>query len=341
MTKRTRRTLLVVAAILAILALAVYLRSKAPPEAARLLPEADGVLYVNLRPIRALFHKDLKPPTRDPDYQAFVNATGIDWEKDLDEAAIALHRMKDPNGPNGPVAYSMVLQGKITGPKLTKWLETHAAASEFYGGKTIYEILSEGRTVRVCQIGYDMVATSNFPTPEMIHSMIDRHRTAALPFAGSSLLEQYYHQVPLLALAWGVGKIAAPFNESGAISILGWQLPLPSDSTYIASVAPELSLAGMLRLKLVEIAPSEDTAEQQAAALATLVTLARSATEPLDNELGVNRGLRDLLKSAEVTRKRNRVTVTAAMPTSVLSQLGAEEKKMDGGATLQPSPASE
>ena len=127
MTKRTRRTLLVVAAILAFLALAVFLRSKAPPEAARLLPEADGILYFNIRPIRTFFQKDLKPPARDPDYQAFVNATGIDWEKDLDEAAIALHRMPDPNGPNGPVAYSMVLEGKLTGPKLRHWLETNAA----------------------------------------------------------------------------------------------------------------------------------------------------------------------------------------------------------------------
>ena len=338
MTRRTRRTLLVVAAILAILALAVFLRSKAPPEAARLLPEADGVLYVNLRPIRVFLHKSLKAPTRDPDYQAFVNATGIDWERDLDEVAIALHRMKDPDGPNGPVAYSIVLQGKITGPKMRQWLETHAAAKESYGGKTVYSIPAEGRTVRVCQIGYDMLATSNYPTPEMIHSMVDRHRTAALPFAGSSLLEKYYHEVPLLAQAWGVGKIAAPFNESGAISILGWQLPLQSDSTYIASIAPELSLGGVLRLRLVEIAPTEDAAEQQAASLATLVTLARGATEPLNSNVGANRGLKDLLKTAEVTQKRNRVVVTATLPMSVISQLAAGENSAHG-TTLQAMPA--
>ena len=337
MTKRTRRTLLVVAIILATVALAVFLRSKAPPEAARLLPEADGVLYVNLRPIRAFFKKELKAPTRDPDYQAFVDATGIDWERDLDEAAIALHRMKDPNGPNGPVAYSMVLEGKITGPKLSQWLETHAAERESYGGKTIYLIPSDGRTLRVCQIGYDMVATSNYPTPEMIHSMIDRHRAAALPFSGSSLLEQYYRDVPLLALAWGVGKIAAPFNQSGAISILGWQLPLESDSTYIASLAPEISLASMLRLRLVEIAPSENAAEQEAASLATLVALARDVTEPLNNSLPANRGLKDLLKTAEVTQKRDRVVITAALPISVLSEFASQGKK-DSETIIQAAP---
>ena len=52
-----------------------------------------------------------------------------------------------------------------------------------------YNIPSDkGRTVRVAQIGYDMVAVSNTPTPEQIHSMLDRHATAAWPFAGSSLL---------------------------------------------------------------------------------------------------------------------------------------------------------
>jgi len=117
MNRRTRRMLLVVAAVVAVLALAVFLRSKAPPEAARLLPESDGIIYVDLRPIRAFLHKGLKPPDRAPDYQQFIDATGIDWEQDLDQAAISLHRMTNPNGPNGPVAYSMVLVGKtITGP---------------------------------------------------------------------------------------------------------------------------------------------------------------------------------------------------------------------------------
>ena len=126
MNRRTRRTLLVVAGVLVLLAVAVFLRSKAPPEAARLLPESDGIVYFNLQPVRTFLRKDLKPPQRVPEYQQFVDATGIDWERDLDSAAIALHRMPDPNGPNGPVSYSMVLVGKLTGKRLNAWLETHA-----------------------------------------------------------------------------------------------------------------------------------------------------------------------------------------------------------------------
>src|ERR1017187_6242746 len=157
MHRRTRRTLVVVAAVVALLALAIFLRSKAPPEAARLLPEADGIIYINLKPIRTLAHfKNLKPPTRVPEYQQFVDATGIDWERDLDQAAVALHRMPDPNGPNGPVAYSMVLVGKLTGKRLNTWLEAHASSHEIYAGHIIYNIPSQDRTVRVTQIGYDM-----------------------------------------------------------------------------------------------------------------------------------------------------------------------------------------
>ena len=148
MNKRTRRTLFIVAAVLLMLAVAAFLRSKAPPEAARLLPESDGILYLNLKPVRTFFHKDLQPPQHVPEYQQFIDAIGMDPERDLDEAAIALHRMPDPNGPNGPVAYSMVLVGKITGQRLNGWLDAHSTARESYAGHTIYSIPSEGRTVR-------------------------------------------------------------------------------------------------------------------------------------------------------------------------------------------------
>jgi hypothetical protein len=326
MNRRTRRTLFVVAAVLVMLALAIFLRSKAPPEAARLLPESDGIVYVNFKPIRTFSHfKDLKPPERVPDYQQFVDATGIDWERDLDQVAIALHRMPDPQGPNGPVAYSMVLVGKLTGKKLNSWLDAHAASRESYDSHTIYSIPSDGRTVRITQIGYDMIAVSNTPTPEQIHSMLDRHRTAALPFSGSSLLERYYKEIPLLSIAWGMGQIGTPFSESGAIKIFGFSLPIEADSTIIASIR----WAGSLHLKVEEIAPNEGTATEQAASLATLITMARGFTAALgDNP--ANNGLKELLKTAVVSQKQERVVLTATVSPALFSSAG---DLTSGGAT--------
>ena len=324
MHRRTRRTLWVVAAVLLTLAVAIFLRSKAPPEAARLLPESEGILYIDLKPVRAFLHKDLKPPQRVPEYQQFVDATGIDWERDLDQAAIAIHRIDDPKGPNGPVAYSLVLVGKLTGQRLNTWLDAHAASRESYAGHTVYSIPSEGRTVRVAQIGYDMLAVSNFPTTEKIHSMLDRHATAAWPFTDSTLLNQYFHEVPLLSIAWGVGKVGMPFSESGAINILGFSLPLEGDSTFVASVTPALSLGSFLNLKVEQIAANDEAAASQAAALESLVTLARTFTAPLAEDTA-NNALKQLLKTAVISQQRNRVKVTARFSPSLLAGLANGE----------------
>jgi hypothetical protein len=323
--------------VVALLALAVFLRSKAPPEAARLLPEADGIIFINFKPIHAVARfKNLKPPTRVPEYQHFVDATGIDWERDLDQAAVALHRMPDPNGPNGPVAYSMVLVGRLTGQHLNSWLDSNATSRESYAGHTIYSIPSEGRTVRIVQIGYDTLAVSNFPTTEKIHSIIDGHRAAALPFAESTLLREHFGDVPLLSLAWGVGQVGLPFSESGSIHVFGVSLPLEADSTIIASVTPGLNLAGTLNMKVEEISASNDEATGQAAAMATLVTVARGLAQPLA-ENPANNGLRDLLRTAVVTQKKNRVVITASLSPGLLGSI-AQSQGPDLNYSPTPTP---
>jgi hypothetical protein len=321
MLRRTRRTLWIVAAVVLLLAAAIYLRFKAPPEAARLLPESEGIVYVNLRPLRALVHKNLKPVTRAPDYQAFIDTTGIDWERDLEEAAVALHRMQDPRGPNGPVAYSMVLVGKLDGKALVRYLEAHANSKETYDGHVIYSLPSQGRTVRVAQIAYDTVAISNYPDTEKIHSILDRHRTAALPFSGSTLLAEHYSEMPILSVAWGMGAIGLPFTEDGKIHVLGMELPIEPDTTFLASV----HWAGALKLRVVEIAATDEAAASQAQSLNMLLNLARGATAGLGAN-PANNSLKEVLRTAEITPHRNRVVANANLPQNLPVQLlnGAE-----------------
>jgi hypothetical protein len=316
MLKRTRRTLWIVGLVLLVLAAAIYLRFKAPPEAARLLPESDGIVYVNLRPLRSLVGKNLKPVTRAPDYQNFIDSTGIDWERDLEEAAIALHRMPDPRGPNGPVAYSLVLVGKLNGKALAGYLDAHASGKETYDGHTIYSLPSDGRTVRVAQIAYDTVAISNTPSPEQIHSMLDRHRTAALPFSGSTLLAEHYSEMPILSVAWGMGQIGLPFSEEGKIHVFGMELPVDKDTTFLASV----HWAGGLKLRVVEIAPSEAAAVRQADNLNLLLQIARSATSGLGANT-TNNTLKELLRTTQITQNRDRVVANATLPRNLPAEL--------------------
>jgi len=115
----------VVLALIGALVGAILLRKAAPPEAARLLPESDAIIYANLKPIRLATHFDRKPVKRDPEYQKFIDATGIIPERDLDSVAFALHRRDDPNGPNGPVGYSEVFEGRFDGEKLARYLDSN------------------------------------------------------------------------------------------------------------------------------------------------------------------------------------------------------------------------
>src|ERR1700683_4710039 len=103
--RRRKLSIGIVVVVLVLLGGGIYLRKEAPPEAARLLPEADGIVYFNLRPLRTATHFDQHPVEHSPEYQHFIDATGIQFERDLDEAAFALHQMPDPKGPNGAVAF--------------------------------------------------------------------------------------------------------------------------------------------------------------------------------------------------------------------------------------------
>jgi hypothetical protein len=315
MPRRTKATIIIVLLVLLLLALAAYLRRKAPPEAARLLPESDCILYFNLRPLRAYTHLDKNQVPHDPQYQSFINATGFEFERDLDEVAFGLHRMPNPLGPNGAVAFSEVFLGHIDGQRLNAYLGSIAAQTEEYAGHTIYDIPSDGRTVRVAQLGYDMVAASNTPTPEQIHSMLDRYRTSALPFSGASLLTDHYSEVPLLSIAWGIGKISVPLKSDG-INILGFNFPVAINTTFIGSVR----WGGALHLRIEEIAPTDMAATVSSDALNTMIAIGRAAENNLPAAM-TNPDVRDLLNSTNIEHKNDRAVVTATLPVSLLQKL--------------------
>lgn len=329
MHRRTRITISIVVVVLLLLTGAIFLRKNAPPEVARLLPESDGIVYLNLRPMRAATHFDRHPVQHDADYQRFIDATGIEAERDLDEAAFALERMPDPNGPNGPVAFSEVFEGHFDRRRLADYLQSVAPTSETYAGHTVYEIPNDGRTVRVSLLGYDMVAVSNTPTPEQIHSILDRYRTAALPFTGSSLLAAHYSDVPLLSPTWGVGKIALPLSDAqGGLTVMGVSLPFSPDSTFIAS----LSWAGETRLRVEEIAPSPDAASGSAEAVQNLLNFAKVAESGAPRD-PVHADLQAMLNSAQVTHRKDRAVFTATIPSKLLQKL------MSAPVDLQTMPA--
>ncbi len=316
MRRSTKTTILIAAIVLAIVVVLVYLRQKAPPEAARLLPESDGILYVNLKPLRAATHFDQHPVPHDAAYQQFIDRTGFVFERDLNEAAFALHRMPDALGPNGPVAFSEIFVGHFDAKRLAGYLAQIASTRESYAGHDVYSIASQGRTVRATILGYDMVAVSNMPTPEQIHAMLDRYRTAALPFAGSSVLSEYYGQVPALSLAWGIGKISLPLWQNGGPSVIGIQIPIGVDTAFVASVR----WLGSVKLRVEEIAPNETAAAATASTIRTMAGLFAMAENNLPGAATDN-DYRTLVSSIQITQKGNRAVLNATVPSNLLQRL--------------------
>jgi hypothetical protein len=320
MRKRTRFTLLAVFVLFCALALAAYLRFKAPPEVARLLPESDAIVYLNLRPIRSATHFDRNPLPRSQSYQRFIDATGIDFERDLDQVAFALHSMQDPDGPNGPVAFSEVFEGRFDAARLAGYLGLIATSQEQYADRIIYSVPSENRTLRVAVLGYDLIAASNMPTPEQIHSILDRSRAAASPFSGSSLLSARFGDVPLFARdAWAIGHLGLPFAQGGHISAMGMELPMPAEATFVAS----LHYTNVLRLRIDEIASSDAEAAQTTNSLNSLLSLARNLQQvqqptPRTPE---DQAIREFMDSLAIVQHKDRATLTATIPTEAFKHL--------------------
>ena len=313
---RSRTYAILFFALLAPVTLAAVfcLYSRTPPAIARLLPECDAIAFLDVATIRAATHFDRHPPNPSLDLKQFIDATGIVPERDLDQVAFAMNRMPNPSGPNGPVAFSEVLAGQFDTPRLTRYLSAQASSQQLYAHLTIYSIpSSQGYTDRVVLLDKRTLAASNAPTPEQLHAMIDRfHQTFTL-YSASSLLAARYSDIPAFSPAWAVGQLGLPFAENGKLTLAGLELPVPADSTFIAS----LRFSEALHLRVDQLTDTEATAARTAQSLSNLLALFRRLQPPL----GGNPTLLHFLDSISIEPHSDRATLTATIPTNLLSNV--------------------
>lgn len=235
--------LLVVAAV----ALIVTLRKHAPPEAARLLPGADGFLYVDLRWIRRLNATSPLPQvSRDPSYQKFVEETGFQFERDLDQAAFAIHYPQSWGNGTAESApeprFSEIFIGKFDLQRLAAYLKKLSSSIDDYRGFEIYNVPLEGRTVRIVILSYDSVAVSNHPNQDVIRGVVDRSRKLASPFGGPWLLRRFYGKVPLASLSFAILRVRPEAGSFGGIGSWGLLFPKPAVAVISARYFPGLHL---------------------------------------------------------------------------------------------------
>jgi hypothetical protein len=332
---RFRRRLPILLAVLlvaAAVALLVVLRKHAPPEPARLLPSADGFVYVNLRWIRrANIGGQLPVVSHDPEYQQFIEATGFQFERDLEEAAFAIHYSTEPSGkkPTQP-RFSEVFIAKIQGDRLRAYLQKISSSVENYRSVDIYSIPLEGRTLRVAILGVDTVAASNHNDPLVIHGMIDRSRKMASPFGGPALLRQSYKHVPLASLAWIIFKVDPSASYSGPLDFI-----LPPSAVVVGSVR----YLGKVHFKAEAFTASEDDAKRLTEQLTAFLKIFQSMDITVPAQ-GSDPDIKQLFDNLKVEQHKDRAVLTTIVPPGFIHKMLAEPPKPSESPSTQNPPPS-
>jgi hypothetical protein len=327
MMARTKR-LLFSSIVLVLLALAVaallLVRRHAAPEAARLLPECDGVVYLNLRSVHRLTSFSNAPaPKHEPEYEDFIRQTGFDFERDLEEAAFAIHLGTPVDGRTGENHFSQVLVGHFDHQRVNAYLKKISQSVDSYDGVDIFNVPVEDRTVRVAILSIDTVAISNVTDPEIIRGVIGRSRHLALPVRGPSLLAQYYRDVPFASLIWAIARIppapadpraASPYPLPGGFEVL-----LPYGSLAIASVR----YVGGVHAKIEFLLAGEQQARQFTSQASAFLEVFKSIESSLHTS-GSDPDVKAVFESIKVQQEKDRAILSASIPTGFLKKFFSE-----------------
>jgi hypothetical protein len=321
---------LAVLVFIAAVAAALYLRGQAAPEAARLLPECDAVLYVDLKPLRS-FSFSNKPIIHEPEYEEFVRDTGFAFERDLDEAAIAVHAPEPAGDPLHPELkerrFSQVLIGTFDSTKVTHYLHRLATDVERYANTDVFLIPHEGRKVRVAILTTDMVAVSNTADPANIKGMIDRFHQSALPFSGPGLVREHYRHVPSVPLrssAWAILRLTNPDGQSVTLPLPnGIGFALPKDTVTVAS----LRYFGSIQFKAEAFTRSDADAKHLTDSANNFLQLFH-AIEVSTDPSGSDPDVKKFFESIKVEQDGTRSVLSADLPVGFIKKLVSEAPKM-------------
>lgn len=316
---------LLISAILLVAAAAVafviYHRTARLPEAARLLPEGDLIVYANLQPVHLFDLGKSAEIQHDGEYKDFINRTGVEFERDLSEVAIS--RRDTPDGRD--VESSEIFIGHFNPTRLRDYLQSLSTGTETYRNHTVYSISHEGHLVRVSLLGPDEVAVTNMASPEAMHGIIDRTFRFS---AGPSLLS-HYSAVPFGSLAWLITRLP---NKPDNLQLPGGlSLTLPGDSIAVGS----LRYSGSLLLRADIFSQSEAQAKEVVDSANRHLALVRSIGQFIKTK-GPDQDVKAAFDSVQVEQKENVAVFTATIPQSVLKKVWSEAQSQ-GSVTGSPT----
>ncbi len=332
---RKYRKLLISALLLAMvgaLAFFLYRRVSQLPEIARLLPEGDRLIYVNLKPVHLMDLSNAQPVVEKllsifdvtpSGYRNFVEQTGIHLERDLDETSMS--RRDTPDGKD--VESSEIFVGRFDADRLKNYLQKISTATETYRDHTVFSVPNENHTVRVCILDGGKVAVTNMISAGIMHGIIDQ---LYKPTSGPSLLADYYHDVPVTSVAWLIGRIP---DEPDAIQLPGGlNLGFPGSGVAVAS----LRYNGALLCQADVFAHSESEARQIVDSANSQLALARGIAQWMGTK-GPDKDVKAAFASIQVEQKEKVAVFTATIPPNIFKKIWSEAQPES--PVVSPSPA--
>lgn len=317
-----KKIILIVAGVLVLVAgIAFWLRWSAAPQSVRLLPDADAVVYLDLEPLRrASFLRDLPTVNRDPDFEEFVRQTGFEFERDLDQAAFAVHMPHSDAGGRGYLEprFSEVFAGRFDVAKLTTYFRHAATSIEHDGNTEIFVLPMEGRTVRIAMLSREQVAVSNLESPDTLRGIIERAHEPGF-VRGPELVRNFYRRVPAGSLAWAMGKTSDGSSATRQPTLPlpgGLDLPIPGGTVWLASAR----YAGEIQLRGEAFLPREEDANQLAQNLNLFLTMFRAVQKNVGTQ-GPDPDVKKFFDSLRVTQEENRALVNANLSPEFLKKI--------------------
>jgi len=331
---RRRRNFAIALTVLLVLGLlggAVFMRMRAAPEPARLLPECDGVLYANLKPVRTFTNLGTKHTSWAPEYRNFVEQTGFEFERDLDEIAFAMHAPRDAQHET---RYSEVIVGRFNSNKFADFLSRMARSRENYRNHEVFLIPYEDRTVRVVVLSVGMIAVSNTGDPAQIDHIIDEFRRSAFASGGPRLVAKYYHKVPFGSLGWLITEVEPPtdLGFGGTVNPLPFIRQLFGGGVVVASARYN----GSVLLRADDFLPDDTAARDRAEQIQNLITLYKT-TEAQTRPERPDPDFESAVNSLEVVHRDHQVQLNASIPRELIEKMFEAPVE----ATPQPAPPAQ
>lgn len=299
------RILLIGGIVLSLVAVATAVTFHAamrPGHSVYLLPDGNVLAYINFTPMHFM-SMDTRPFTSAPEYQQFVNETGLRVDRDLDNIAISAHA---DGSLGGDVA--IIVTGTFDQQRLSGYVQKQAGVqTETYGGKTIFSTSQINQTTRFCVLNSKMVALTVGPTADSMRAIIDKSSgSGSAPY----LFDSYYSDVPFASTMWAIVRVPGSAVTDPAPS--GLNLSFLKNSVTIVSVR----YTGSLHLRVEFIAENQADAANLFQSVNGLVAMSKLAGRPRQNDPDVIA----VMNSLEVKQDGKHVVVSVVVPQELLQK---------------------